>query len=220
MPYPARFLLAALALSTLTARASAQRAPKPLPIMRGAIQDTLGKPLEGAQIEINSLDRIVTTPGSGAYRFDAVKPGKYWVTVRRIGYAPVHTALTFNAGDDREIVFQLEPLPYNLPELKVRAEDKVWARKYQEFLWRSNTSFYGHFLTRDDIERAHAIFLGDVVRRYLPFIDSRAFFTPYFDDPSGMLSRLGGFGSTRGSRLAASANRTCAPAVSVNGSRP
>ncbi|HEV8150672.1 MAG TPA: carboxypeptidase-like regulatory domain-containing protein, partial [Gemmatimonadales bacterium] len=167
MPYSARFLLAFLTLSTLTAAAAAQKAPKPLPIMRGAVQDTLGKGIEGAQVEIHGLNRVITTPGSGAYRFDAIQPGKYWVTARRIGYAPIHTALSFNAGDDRQIVFRLEPLPYNLPELRVRAEDKAWTRKYQEFLWRSRTSFYGHFLTRDDIERAHPNYLGDVVRRYL-----------------------------------------------------
>src|SRR6266542_1102453 len=107
----------ALLLAALPAAAAAQtpRPAKPLPVMRGAVPDTLGRPLEGAQVEILGLDRTVTTPASGAYRLDELKPGKYWVTVRRIGFAPLRTALNLNPGDDRQIVFQLEPLPQYLP---------------------------------------------------------------------------------------------------------
>ena len=209
-----RFALPAFALSIVVNLATAQKPPKPLPVMRGAVQDTAGRPLEGAQVEILGLARSLTTPVSGSYRFDAIQPGKYWVVARRIGYAPVRAALSFNLGDDREIAFQLEPLPYNLPEVKVRAEDKAWMRKYQDFAWRSKSSFYGHFLTRDDIERAHGTYLGDVVRRYLPFTNSQSYFTPYFADP--FPGRMARFGASTRSRFMDG----CSPAVSVNGARP
>jgi carboxypeptidase family protein len=187
------------------------------PVMRGTVQDTLGQGLEGAQIEILGLKLVATTPGSGSYRFDDIKPGRYWVAVRRIGYAPLRAALTFNPGDDREIVFQLEPLAHMLPEVVVQGEDKRWMRRYQDFVWRSRSSF-GHFLTRDDIEKAHPAYLGDIVHRYLPFTTSDVFFRSSFDDGlnRGSFSALGHFGSSRGNRL----GHNCAPAVSVNGARP
>jgi carboxypeptidase family protein len=211
-------VLPGLLLAVITAGAAAQNAPKPLPILRGAIQDTLGHGLEGAQIEILGLDRTVTTPGSGAYRFEEIKPGKYWVIARRIGYQPLKAALTFEPGDDREIVFQLQPLAYNLPEVKVRAENKKWERQYRDFVWRSRSSLHGYFLTRDDIDRSHATFLGDAVRRYLPFVNSEAFFTPFYPDPFGSAWGQSGIGwvSSRSSGF----NRACSPAVSVNGSPP
>ena len=204
-----------LVLTTGLAQAQTPKIPKPNPVMRGAVQDTLGKALEGAQIEIMGLKLVATTAGSGSYRFDDIKPGKYWVAVRRIGYAPLRAALTFSQGDDREIVFQLEPLAHLLPEVVVQGEDKRWMRRYQDFVWRSRSSF-GHFLTRDDIEKSHAAYLGDVVRRYLPFTTSDVFFTSAWNEGFGMTARLGQFGSSRGSRL----GRNCSPAVSVNGSRP
>lgn len=212
------FLVAALGLFLMAgpAQAQAPKGPKLNPIMRGAVQDTLGRPLEGAMIEIAGLDRRVTTPGSGAYRFADIKPGKYWVIARRIGYAPLQAALTFNRGDDREIVFQLEPLAHVLPDVVVRGEQRVWASRYQDFKWRSNGAF-GHFLTRDDLERSKAHYLGDVVRRYLPFLDTEAYFTPAIADPR---NRAFG-GRTLGFRPASSARgRNCSPAVSVNGGQP
>lgn len=219
MAHQSRYVALGAALCLLAAPALAQtpKAPKPLPVMRGAVQDTLGQPLEGAQIEILGLNRTLTTPGSGAYRFDDIKPGKYWVAVRRIGYAPLRAALSFNQGDDREIEFQLEPLAHELPEVKVRGEDLAWRRKYQDFIWRSRMGF-GHFLTRDDIVRAHASVLGDVVQRYLPYTGSHAFYTPGFTDPFEGSFRQSPFGATHASVFASASN--CSPVVSVNGGRP
>ena len=208
----ARFLLPVLAL-TLASAGAAQKTPRSLPLLRGTVQDTAGRPLEGAQLQILGLARTVTTPASGMYRLSDIKPGKYWIVVRRIGYAPLRTALSFNPGDDREIDFELRPLPHNLPELKIRAEEKAWMRKYQDFVWRSKGSFYGRFVTRDEIERAHPTYLGDVVRRYLPFTSTQAFFTPYFPDRLRSSATTSGFVRSRLSPLA----QNCPPAVSVNG---
>lgn len=211
MTHRATVLASALGFFLLAGAAQAQTAKpvKLLPIMRGSVQDTLGHPLEGAMIEIAGLDRRATTLSSGSYRFDEIKPGKYWVIARRIGYAPLQAALTFNRGDDREIDFQLEPRAHVLPEVVVR-EERVWKSRYQDFVWRSRGAF-GHFLTRDDLERSKATYLGDVVRRYLPFVHS-AFFTPAVAHRSYGGRALGiSSGLTR---------RGCAPTVSVNGGIP
>ncbi len=211
---PVRILFPILALATLATASAAQKSPKALPLLRGTVQDTAGHPLEGVQLQILGLDRALTTSASGAYRFAEIKPGKYWVVVRGIGYAPLRTALSLNPGDEREINFELRPLPYNLPEIKVRAEDKAWMRKYQDFVWRSKGNFYGRFITRDEIQRARPTYLGDVVRRYMPFTSSQAFFNPYFPD------RLGDWAHANESvwygRMYHASN--CAPSVSVNGS--
>lgn len=197
------------------AQAQTDNAPKPLPILRGAIQDTSGKPLDGALIEIIGLQRRMFTGSSGGFRFDEVKPGKYWVVARRIGYEPLQTALTFKQGDDREVVFQLDPLPHVLQEEIVKGDDAAWQRRYGDFKARSRGAF-GNFLTRDDIEQARAHYLGDVVRRHLPFTRSDAFFTPAFADFD-----RGFTGSRRlGQRTRSAFNRGCSPLVSVNGGTP
>lgn len=204
-----------LLLAAGTATAQTPKPAKPNPVMRGSVQDTLGQGLEGAQIQILGLNLAATTPGSGHYRFDNIKPGRYWVSVRRIGYAPLRAALTFDPGDDREIVFQLEPLAHVLPDVVVQGEDQRWMRRYQDFVWRSRSTF-GHFLTRDDIEKSRAAYLGDIVRRYLPFTTSDAFFNSSLSNGFGRSASMGQFGASTGRRL----GRNCPPAVSLNGSRP
>lgn len=210
-------LTSAIGVFVLAASGQAQtsKPEKALPVLRGWIQDTLGHGLEGAMIEIAGLDRRVTTAASGSYRLDDIKPGKYWVLVRRIGYAPLQRALTLNRGDDREIVFQLQSAPHVLPEVMVRAE-RTWQRKYHDFVWRSKGAF-GYFLTRDDLEKSKAHYLGDVVRRYLPWVRSDKYFYP-------AMSELYDFGlsdfRTSAFRRSSSAWRDCAPAVSVNGGMP
>ena len=211
-------LLPVLALALFAGRGAAQKAPKPLPILHGAIQDTLGNPLDAAQIEIIGLNRSVTTPASGAYRFADIKPGKYWIVARRIGYEPLRAALTLNPGDDREIVFQLNAMPHNLPDLKVQAQNKAWERKYQDFLWRSRASYYGYFFTRDDIENAHTTVLGDFVRRYFPYASSSDFNTPSYPEPFSSWWGRGSLGWA--SARPASYRSTCSPAVSLNGADP
>src|ERR1041385_992683 len=113
-----------LALLLAAAPASAQTAKpaKPLPIMRGAVQDTLGRPLEGAQVEVLGLDRTVTTPASGAYRVDEIKPGK-----------------------SRRVFFRRDPLPHFLRGGGARAGDPRGGSRYRDFVWRSHSTF-GHFL--------------------------------------------------------------------------
>jgi len=199
-----------------TATAQSTKPSKPLPILRGAIQDTAGRPLDGALIEIVGLKRRMFTPSSGAFRFDDVKPGKYWVVARRIGYAPLQTALTFKNGDDREIVFQLDPLPHVLPEELVKGDDAAWRRRYGDFVGRSHGAF-GNFLTRDDIEQARPQYLGDVVRRHMPFTPSEAFFNPAFADFDRTFTGYHRLGQ-RSTRSALS--RGCSPLVSVNGGTP
>lgn len=204
------FLLTVLASAAPAAAGVAQ--DKPLPILRGTVHDSAGRPLEGAQLQILGVNLTATTPGSGTFRFEEIKPGKYWVVVRRIGFAPLRTTLSFNRGDDRQINFELRPLPYNLPDVKVRAEDKAWMRKYQDFAWRAKGTYRGGFITRDEIERFRPAYLGDVVRRYLPWTNPQAFFEPYYPELTG-LSTI----SRRVELSGLSFRRNCSPAVSVNG---
>ena len=215
MSCPTRIIASFLAFAVLAGPSAAQTKHKGLPILRGSVQDTTGKPLDGALVEIAGLKLRMFTSEKGTFRFENIKPGKYWVVARRIGYAPIQAALTFRMDEDREVEFQLDPLPHVLPEEIVRGDPKAWEARYQDFVMRSHGAF-GYFLTRDDIERVRPHYLGDVVRRHLPFTSSEAYFTPAFSDFSRTFSGLGG-NPLRRSR-AASAN--CAPLVSVNGATP
>ena len=200
-----RSMTLALAMASVgaTIQAQAPRPARPLPVIRGEVQDTLGTALAGAQVEILGTDRSVTTSARGAYRLEQIPPGRYWVIAKRIGYAPLRAALTFQIGDDREIVFQLEPLPQVLPEEVVSAADLRWQQRYRDFLWRSRSG-PGRFLTRDDLRKDQRSFLDEVVGRYLVF--------GRFDPSVSAFSIGRGAGGASG--------HSCSPMVSLNGSTP
>jgi len=210
-----RFALpaSALALIALATAGLAQdgKPAKPLPVLRGAIQDASGRGLPGAQVEIIGLARVVTTGADGSYRLDDITPGKYWVVARRIGYAPLRTALTFSLGDLREVAFELEPDAQVLPEEIVTASDRRWRERFNEFVWRSRSS-PGRFLTRDDLRREQRTFLDHAIGRFL-------FGT--FDHSLGALSVGSSWGhSTLGWASSRGGGGCSGPVVSLNGNQP
>jgi hypothetical protein len=69
----------------------------PLPGARtivGFVADTDDRPLENAEVYITSLKRTTASGPDGSFRFDDVKPGKYQVGVRKIGYYPQGRSVT------------------------------------------------------------------------------------------------------------------------------
>src|SRR3954447_13194215 len=84
---PAYFLSLALLLFSLTGLANAQSSRG---TVSGLVVDTTKSPLLGAAVDLTNEDtrvvRSTTTNESGAYRFDAVDPGKYVVKVTASGF--------------------------------------------------------------------------------------------------------------------------------------
>jgi hypothetical protein len=181
--------------------------------LQGVVRDTARSPIEGAEVIIHSTDRSASTSLTGAFRLDALSPGRYWVTVRRIGYVPLRAALTLDRNKDRKIVFELEQMPHQLPEVEVLAEETAWTRRFREFN-RRHKSAWGRFVTRDDIERLDPIYLADMVRRYFPFSSFNGF------QPAGigMMSHNTSWMTSVFGR--ASQFQNCPPSISVNGGPP
>lgn len=205
-------LAAAVFFSGAAGSAFAQT-PKPITaVMRGQVQDTLGRPLGDAVIEVAGTGLTLTTPASGNYRLELIPQGNHWVTVRRIGYAPLRVALTFKKGQDREIEFQLEPTPVILPDVVVKAENEMWNKRYQDFVWRSRAA-RGRFLTRDELEKYPYSRLSEVVARWNPFGFGGGGHAGVVGSGWGISSIGWAFGGE-------SWGSSCAPGISINGARP
>ena len=92
--------------------AAAQQPATPRPAgprtLVGVVLDTIGNPVDSAELLIASLKRHVMSGADGTFRFDDVKPGSYEIAARRIGYYPqVRTAVV---GDNGGVVsFSLAP---------------------------------------------------------------------------------------------------------------
>ena len=114
--------LRAMGLALLTSVAAAQSvfgqraAPKPAGprTLVGIVLDTLGNPVDSAELLVASLKRHAMSGPDGTFRFDDVKPGSYEIAARRIGYYPQVRAVT--VGDSGGVVsFSLAPGVRALP---------------------------------------------------------------------------------------------------------
>jgi hypothetical protein len=179
--------------------------------VHGVVRDTARSPIEGAEVIVHIADRTASTSPAGVFRLDALSPGRYWITVRRVGYVPLRAALTLESNQDREIVFELDAMTLELPEIQVWARETWWARRFREFTRRQKTAL-GRFVTRDDIERMRPAYLADLVQRYFPFNRFDGF-QPSWPAGRGASWTTAVFG--RSSRFS-----NCSPSISLNGGVP
>jgi hypothetical protein len=84
-----RSFVPVIALLLIAGRASSQQVAAPgSRALAGVVTDTAGTPIDSADVSIASLKRRATSAADGSFRFDDLKPGRYSVSARRIGFAP------------------------------------------------------------------------------------------------------------------------------------
>jgi outer membrane receptor protein involved in Fe transport len=90
--------------------------------LRGAVHDTAGKPLDAATITIEELSRSVTNGADGRFVFPDVAPGRYTLSVRRLGYAT--TSAITNVPMTAPLVIELHVSALRLAPVTVTAARK------------------------------------------------------------------------------------------------
>src|SRR5262245_23056840 len=110
-----RLAILLLGLAALGSRANAQQ----LQSVHGVVRDTAGKPLAGADVLLGS--RQASTGLTGRFAFDSLKPGKYPITIRLVGYHAVHSRIGVVASDPTELEYFLVPAPFRLPTMVVES---------------------------------------------------------------------------------------------------
>jgi len=71
-------------------------------VIRGVVVDTALHPVAGVRLTVLAADRTLTTNSSaiGAFGFDGLAPGTYFVQAHKLGYDDVQTSAEVRAGDD------------------------------------------------------------------------------------------------------------------------
>jgi hypothetical protein len=81
--------------------------------MTGLVRDTSAFPIDSVEISLPALQRRAYTKSDGTFFFSDIKPGKYEVRARKIGYAPQVREFTVDTAGGTGL-FMLLPLPYVL----------------------------------------------------------------------------------------------------------
>ena len=156
----------ALALLAVTVPASAQKPPR-LATIIGIVADTSKTPL--AEVEIIAIRAGITTlsDSKGIFILGGLSAGEEVFRIRRIGYRSETFDATLVAGDTIRIGVILGPAAFELPELAVEAEGKVYSGKMTGFADRMLHSGAprSSFLTRKDLEKMKQNKFIDVLAR-------------------------------------------------------
>jgi hypothetical protein len=136
--------------------------------LEGTVVDTLGYPLEGADVDVLGTDLRTTSGAGGRFVLDGVPPGTQIVRTRRIGYRAQYFGIQVSGGQAWEGRIALPQEPQVLGEIVVTGRYGKPARyastsKYDDF-YRRRASASGRFLTREDIDRSAAGRISELLR--------------------------------------------------------
>jgi hypothetical protein len=103
----------------LTAFHVDSHAQEPSSSVQGFVVDTSGTALENVEIVIGQ--RQTRTDARGFFRVDDVPTGRHLISLRLVGYRPVHTELAVLTTGVTEVTFHLVPAVPQLPSIVVEA---------------------------------------------------------------------------------------------------
>jgi Carboxypeptidase regulatory-like domain/TonB-dependent Receptor Plug Domain len=140
---------------------SARRDSLPATLI-GRVTDTLGAPLNGAEITLFKSESIRAISGdSGEFRLTGLPPGTNVFNVRRLGYQPASFTAALKSGRTHRATFALSISAQALPLIAV--SDTARTHWLDQFERRRSTS-RGTFITRAEIVKRTARMGSDIVR--------------------------------------------------------
>ncbi len=119
-------------------------------------------PISGARVTVSTMGFGATTDSSGRFAITGLSAGAIVIEIGAIGYAKGSWRVSLTPGQVLRHRFDLEPLPYELPEIVVKGRLSPSARRFADFERRRQAGM-GAFLTQEQIERANASTLIDVL---------------------------------------------------------
>ncbi len=119
-------------------------------------------PIRGATVTVLGTSRATTTDSTGRFALTGLPPGAVLLEIRAVGYATGNWRITLRQGRVLNHVFELELLPYDLPGVTVAAKPRQAMRRFADFERRRHSGM-GHFITKEQIERAGPAQLIDIL---------------------------------------------------------
>ena len=141
-------LLTVLALAAAAPGARAQ--DERTAVVFGTVRNMNQVPLAGVEVGILGTSFRAVTNDSGEFSLEGVRPGRFKVVVRRLGFQPAEQDVRLAEGERKRVLVMLEGVPEQLDSVLVMGEHS--SGRMSDF-WRRRTIGVGAFITRAEIER-------------------------------------------------------------------
>lgn len=156
---------AVVGVALAAAPLGAQPQVQPLPAMLvGQVRDSGGKPIGGVEVWIRGSDLYAITNDIGGFRLPGAPVGATKVSVRRMGYEPATFDVLLRSGRIDSLVLALTAVATSLPGVLVEDERMTRSKRILAGFWDRRSRGFGHYYTRDDIEKRDPRDFTDIVR--------------------------------------------------------
>ncbi|MGQ0714483.1 MAG: carboxypeptidase regulatory-like domain-containing protein [Gemmatimonadaceae bacterium] len=131
--------------------------------LTGTVLDESERPVSGAVVELWRTGLSATTDEAGRFELSSLPVGTQSLVVRRIGFAPQQFPVQVASRSPSLTTVVLEKPVRMLDAVRVSAT-ALYSRRQAE-LERRRRRGWGHFITREDLERSGGSQLSDLLRR-------------------------------------------------------
>jgi protocatechuate 3,4-dioxygenase beta subunit len=131
--------------------------------LSGTVLNESGRPVSDAMVEVWRTGLSARTDAAGHFDIASLPVGTHALEVRRIGFAPHQLPVHLASRGPTSINVVLERPVRLLEAVQVRAQT-LYSRRQAEIEERRRRGF-GHFITRDELERNPSARVTDMLRR-------------------------------------------------------
>ena len=153
-----RLIVPVLLLPALASLASAQS----VGAISGTIRDSAGAPIPGVDVMIVALRSHARSDSAGVFRFAGVPTGKKEIRFRRFGFEPKSMDAVVALGETLALAIVLTPFATEIEGMTV--EELSRRRQILSDFFDRRERGFGHFITRDQIEKRNPMNLSDMLR--------------------------------------------------------
>ena len=153
----------ALVVGALVGAAATSEAQAPRALV-GHVRDSLGHGIAGAEVRARGDVLVAFSDDSGRFHVAQMPIGARGVFVRRIGFAPMRTAIVASAGTTDSVQVVLRAIVHELPAVTIQEQHDSLSRKVLAEFWARRSRGFGKFVTRDEIAQKGSSRFVDIVR--------------------------------------------------------
>jgi len=128
----------------------------------GTIRDSTGTPIPGVEVVLLQMQGAVRSDSVGVFHFTNIPAGKRQLHFRRLGFAPKSLDAEISEGRTLALNVVLEATATEIEGMTV--EEATRRRQILADFYDRSSRGFGHFVTRDQIEKRNPMNLSDMMR--------------------------------------------------------